>query len=110
MSFTRGSHTCAVHGCNTKQHKMYQFPNPRSNFERFQKWVEAAGNPKFEDLSTHQIFKRGFICRRHFQDSDVRRNGSEKLLRSAVPSLNLPISKPFIVINLCYDFIFNEIR
>lgn len=60
---------------------------------RFQQWLDACNNPKFEQMDAMTIHKRYRICRRHF-DSDCLNGGCRRLLNTAIPTLYLnPVSE-----------------
>ncbi|XP_044272663.1 zinc finger protein 521-like [Tribolium madens] len=84
------THSCYVFGCTERKLKMYQFPNPRKEKDRFYAWVEATANPKLNNLPIEVIFRRGFVCKRHFEVSDFIPQTNEKLYKSSIPSKNLP--------------------
>ena len=92
MTSTLAKNTCSVKGCGKRELPMYRFPNPKTNGERFRKWVLAANNPRFEQLGDNGIYKKCFVCHNHFKEEDKILN-SRLLRKTAVPSQNLPIGK-----------------
>ncbi|XP_063901142.1 uncharacterized protein LOC135120739 isoform X1 [Zophobas morio] len=94
MTSTLAKNTCSVKGCGKRELPMYRFPNPKTNGERFRKWVLAANNPRFEQLGDNGIYKKCFVCHNHFKEEDKILN-SRLLRKTAVPSQNLPIGPSF---------------
>lgn len=69
--------------------KLYWFISDAS---RFNQWLNACNNPRFQQYDAMTIHRRYRICRRHF-DSDCLNGGCRRLLNTAVPSLHLEPSE-----------------
>ena len=96
-----GSKKCFVKNC--KNSGSFRFP---SNKELRLKWIDAIKEEilVIEDEQIEKKLRSSFLCRSHFEDSDVKRakDGRLKLKSSAIPSLEpehpirqkLTITKP----------------
>lgn len=88
----KGKNVCSVPGCGNKFLPLYRFPDPAKRLHIFQQWVRGLNNPQFKNLLPMQIYKRGFVCHKHFVSDDFI-VGTRKLLHTAVPTINLPPGK-----------------
>ncbi|KAF0747503.1 THAP-type domain-containing protein [Aphis craccivora] len=46
----RAAYKCCVIGCTSKGVSSHRFPNPRTFFEMFQKWLTTLGSERFENI------------------------------------------------------------
>lgn len=78
---------CLVVRRNHLKKKMFQFPNPRRQLERFLLWLEAAENLSHDGRSHEEIFKRSFICAQHFSSECFQLGYTTlKLQHTAIPT------------------------
>lgn len=78
----------------------HRFPNPRTYFEMFQKWLNIIGVERFDNLLPHIIYEKCRICSLHFNVNDFS-PGTKTLKHNALP--HLTTFKP--VPSLYYKFI-----
>ncbi|RLU21745.1 hypothetical protein DMN91_006121 [Ooceraea biroi] len=77
---------CSIYDCSSKNKRMFAFPNPEKDEERYKKWIMACGNPILKDVPHNKIVKRT-ICEDHFEDKYKLK---KKLSYCAVLTLFLP--------------------
>lgn len=89
---------CAVQGCLSRKKRMFEFPNPHRDKDRFIKWIIACGNAYLTKVHVNKL-KRRTICEDHFEEKYKLR---KKLAYHAIPTLLLPgkyvnykLSSPF---------------
>lgn len=65
---------CAVEGCSSRKKRMFEFPNPHKDKERFTNWLIASGNSTLLNVAVEKI-KRRTICEDHFEEKyKLRKN------------------------------------
>ncbi|KAL1489121.1 hypothetical protein ABEB36_014064 [Hypothenemus hampei] len=50
---------------------IYRFPDPKVNFELFQKWITSTGNPELLKLDAEQVYRIKKICHRHLAQKHI---------------------------------------
>lgn len=85
--------SCGVFGCgrsyrNDENVYLFRIPNPKYKWDLFLSWWRATGNAKFSTLTPEQVYKKVYICNKHFTSSDVEL--LLKKIKNCVPSLHLP--------------------
>ncbi|KAL1489590.1 hypothetical protein ABEB36_013539 [Hypothenemus hampei] len=78
---------CSVLGCEDKISSRHRFPDPKINFELFQKWIVSTGNPELLKSDVEHIYRTKKICHRHFSQKHILSNNL--LLKSAFPTIFL---------------------
>ncbi|CAH1725029.1 unnamed protein product [Aphis gossypii] len=84
------SKQCVVVDCDTSYRDTitlrHRFPRDEPTFNI---WVERSGNPHLLNLSIDDVYKSFIMCDKHFASS-CKSPGCKKLIKTAVPTLNLP--------------------
>ncbi|XP_071580351.1 uncharacterized protein [Temnothorax nylanderi] len=77
---------CAILCCTSTSKRMFTFPKPFVNRERYLQWLAATGNTNLLKVPENKICNRT-ICEDHFED---KYKFSKKLSKDAIPTLLLP--------------------
>ncbi|XP_050053968.1 uncharacterized protein LOC126549288 isoform X2 [Aphis gossypii] len=82
----RAAYKCCVIGCTSKGVSSHRFPNPRTFFEMFQKWLTTLGSERFENIQHRVIYEKFRICSLHFSINDFS-PGTKTLKHNVLPHL-----------------------
>ncbi|KAL5246228.1 hypothetical protein ACI65C_013636 [Semiaphis heraclei] len=82
----RAAYKCCVIGCTSKSVSSHRFPNPRTFFEMFQKWLTTLGSERFENIQHRVIYEKFRICSLHFSINDFS-PGTKTLKHNVLPHL-----------------------
>ncbi|XP_053971350.1 uncharacterized protein LOC128872554 [Hylaeus volcanicus] len=77
---------CAILGCRSNKKRMFQFPCPVKDNDRYMQWITACRREDFLRLSPKKV-RTKVVCDLHFED---RYRFPTKLTRDAIPTCNLP--------------------
>lgn len=80
---------CCILDCKDVCSRRHRFPNPRNDFERYNKWIELIGNSALATIDPQTVYANKRICRRHFVKEYIS-PGYNRLHRNALPTLFLP--------------------
>lgn len=78
---------CCVVGCHDKHSKRHRFP--LRDHKLFKLWLDSIDNPKLSKLPLKHIYKRYYVCDRHFSIKCKVPGTKRGLTANAVPTVYL---------------------